>query len=126
MIFLCRVADLQATGARGVTLGEGEDELDIVVAETNGARHAFVDCCPHQNIPLETFPHHFFAPGGKHLVCSGHGALFAPDTGLCVKGPCEGRSLRALKTVEKDGEIYLAEDRTPEEIAREEKAKRRW
>jgi len=125
MTFLCRVSDLAATGARSVTFRNGADELNVVVADCDGVRHAFVNNCPHQNIPLETFPHHFFAKDKKHLVCSGHGAWFEADTGLCVKAPCNG-DLRKLPIIETDGEVHLEPGVDVAAVVREEKSKRRW
>lgn len=126
MIFLCSRADLARTGAKGVVLGEGADRLDIVVVEENGARHAYINSCPHQFLPLETFPDHFFTQDKKHLVCSGHGALFEPASGLCIEGPCEGERLGRLAIAEKDGAIYLDEAGAPGDIARAKMSKRNW
>jgi nitrite reductase/ring-hydroxylating ferredoxin subunit len=126
MIFLCRVEDLAATGAKSVVLGEGANRLDVVVIEKDGARHAYIDSCPHQFIPLEIFPDEVFTWDKKHLMCLGHGALFVPETGLCIEGPCEGESLDRLKIVEQDGAIYLDEERAPDEIARAKRSKRNW
>jgi nitrite reductase/ring-hydroxylating ferredoxin subunit len=126
LIFLCRIEDLARTGAKGIVLGEGADTLDVVVVEKDGARHAFINACPHQFIPLETFPDDFFTEDRKHLVCSGHGALFEPDSGRCIEGPCEGEGLDPLAIAEQDGAIYLAEALSPAEIARAKKSKRNW
>lgn len=125
-IFLTRVADLGATKAKGIVLGEGEARLDIVIVEWQGARHAYVNQCPHQFIPLEIFPGHFFDADRKHLICSGHAALFEPDTGFCVLGPCNGQSLKALKIEERDGEIFWNEELSPEDMSRGLKSKRNW
>jgi nitrite reductase/ring-hydroxylating ferredoxin subunit len=126
LIFLCRLEELARTGARSVVLGEGADTLDVVVVEQGGARNAFINACPHQFIPLETFPDYFFTEDRKHLVCSGHGALFEPGTGRCVEGPCEGEGLDPLAITEQDGAVYLAEARSPAEISRAKKSKRNW
>ena len=126
MILLCRAEDLTPNGAKGMVLGEGADRLDVLVVAKDGKHHAYINSCPHQFIPLEIFPDHFFSEDKKHLICSGHGALFEPDTGLCVDGPCEDEFLDRLEIVEKDGGIYLNETRAPEEIAREKRAKRNW
>ena len=126
MIFLCHAQELQKTGARSIVLGEGADTLDVLVIERGGVRRAYINACPHQFIPLETFPDWVFTEDREHLVCTGHGALFVPETGQCVEGPCEGDSLTALKILERDGEIYLAESRSPAEIAAAQKAKRNW
>jgi nitrite reductase/ring-hydroxylating ferredoxin subunit len=125
-IFLCRTDELADPGTRNVVLGEGEEELDIVIVQTNGTRHAYVNSCPHQFIPLETFPNHFLTEDKKNLVCSGHGALFELATGACVRGPCLGQSLDRLHIEEADGGIYLSEALSPAEIARNKRAARRW
>jgi nitrite reductase/ring-hydroxylating ferredoxin subunit len=126
VIFLCQVAALDDPGTKNIVLGDGEDALDIIVVQTDGARHAYVNSCPHQFIPLETFPNHFFTEDKKYLVCSGHGARFAPESGACVSGPCLGRGLDRLATEEKDGALYLAESASPEDIARGKRLSRRW
>jgi nitrite reductase/ring-hydroxylating ferredoxin subunit len=124
--FLCRIEELADPGTRNVVLGEGEDELDIVIVQSNGTRHAYINCCPHQFIPLETFPNHFLTEDKTYLLCSGHGARFALQTGKCVSGPCEGQSLDRLAIEEGDGAIYLVEAQPPAEIARRKRAARRW
>jgi nitrite reductase/ring-hydroxylating ferredoxin subunit len=126
VIFLCRADSLADPGTQNVVLGEGEDELDIIVVQTNGERHAYINSCPHQFIPLETFPNRFLTADKKHFVCSGHGARFVLTTGACVSGPCLGKSLARLTIAERDGAIYLGESRSPAEIARGHRMSRRW
>jgi nitrite reductase/ring-hydroxylating ferredoxin subunit len=125
-VFLCRIDQLADPGTWNVVLVEGEEELDIVIVQTKGARHAYVNCCPHQFIPLETFPNHFLTEDKRFLVCSGHGARFELATGACYSGPCLGEGLDRLAIEERDGAIYLAEPRSPSEIARAKRAARRW
>ena len=48
MIYLCRIDELADPGAKNVLLGEGDDELDIVVVQSKSARYAYVNSCPHQ------------------------------------------------------------------------------
>ena len=126
MILLCRVEDLTRTGAKTLELGEGQDILDVLVVKTGEDICAYIDSCPHQFIPLETFPDHVFTQDRKFLICSGHGALFAPATGDCVDGPCAGEALDRLTISERDGAVYLDDDRTPAEIARAKRPKRNW
>ena len=126
MTFLCKIEGFADPGTKNVVLGEGPDELDIVIVQMEGVRHAYVNSCPHESIPLETFPNHFLTEDKKHLLCSGHGARFVLATGECIYGPCYGRSLARLATEERDGGLYLADTRPPEEIARALRAQRRW
>lgn len=126
MVFLCRIDELADPGTKNVVLGEGEEELDIIIVQTKATRYAYINCCPHQFIPLETFPNHFFTEDKKYLLCSGHGARFEPDTGACFSGPCLGKGLDRLAVAEEGGALYLAEALPPADIARRKRASRRW
>lgn len=55
----------------------------------------YVDHCPHLGLPLAQTLDAYLTPDGSHITCGWHGALFTIDTGLCVGGPCTGRSLSA-------------------------------
>ena len=46
--------------------------------------------------PLDLWPNEFLTEDGRAFVCSTHGALFEPDTGLCTAGPCAGDRLAPL------------------------------
>lgn len=72
----------------------------------DGAHHAYVNRCPHAGTPLDWWPNEFFTEDGRHLICATHGAVFAPDTGLCLEGPCPGARLDRL-TVALRGEYLL-------------------
>jgi nitrite reductase/ring-hydroxylating ferredoxin subunit len=41
------------------------------------------------------------------LICSTHGAMYLPDSGRCVGGPCSGRGLVPLAVEEADGKVFL-------------------
>jgi len=40
-------------------------------------------------------------------VCANHGALFEPENGACLSGPCSGDSLTAVPLDVRDGEIWV-------------------
>lgn len=111
---LCRVADLTATGAHGVTLRSNEDLRHIVVvSDHSGAIRAYENRCPHLGIPLESVPHQFLDPDRRHLYCSMHAARFQIEDGLCVWGPCEGDHLTPVSIrINEDGDISLTEDKS--------------
>jgi nitrite reductase/ring-hydroxylating ferredoxin subunit len=72
-----------------------------------GGRHfAYVNRCPHAGTPLDLWPNEFLSADGRYLICATHGAVFEPDSGRCVEGPCPGARLEAL-VVETDGESVL-------------------
>lgn len=61
-----------------------------------GGHHAYVNRCPHAGTPLDWWPNEFFTEDGRYLICATHGAVFAPDTGFCLEGPCPGARLERL------------------------------
>lgn len=62
-----------------------------------GARvYAYVNHCPHNGSRLDWIPGELFDESGEHLVCATHGAIFEPETGKCVGGPCLNRTLVPL------------------------------
>ena len=82
-----------------------------------GRVNAFVNRCPHAGTELDWQPGEFFGglpptgseseDSGLYLVCSTHGAIFLPDTGKCVAGPCRGASLEPLQVREREGQVFL-------------------
>lgn len=90
----------------GRSLGEGESRRfevriegiprDAFAVRWHGAVHAYVNACRHQALPLDFGDGHFFDDAFDALVCCHHGARYAPDTGLCIEGPCAGKRLTAL------------------------------
>jgi nitrite reductase/ring-hydroxylating ferredoxin subunit len=72
-----------------------------------GAHVAYVNRCPHAGTPLDAWPNEFFTEDGGYLICATHGAVFAPDTGVCVEGPCPGARLEPLPVARDGGELVV-------------------
>ena len=104
---LCRDEDIAEGSARSVIIGEGADRRDIVVVRKHGQIFAYVNSCPHQGTPLETFPDKFLNEDGALFVCSTHGARFRIEDGLCVSGPCEGKALMSVAVLIEHGRLSL-------------------
>ena len=68
---------------------------------------AYENVCQHLPLPLDYDDGRFFTTDGAHFLCQTHGALYEPRSGRCVRGPCEGESLKPLKVVLKDGILWL-------------------
>lgn len=100
---LCALGELEPTGAKGVTLADGRE---IVVVLSSAGPRAFLNSCPHTGVTLETFPDRFLDAERSSLVCTVHGARFLPVSGLCISGPCAGRSLAPI-SIRLDGEDVL-------------------
>jgi nitrite reductase/ring-hydroxylating ferredoxin subunit len=95
-VVLCRTDDIAEGMARSFIVGEGAARRDIVVVRKNGRFLAYENSCPHQAMPLETFPDKFLNEDATLFVCSTHGARFRVEDGVCISGPCEGKSLVSL------------------------------
>lgn len=61
-----------------------------------GRIYAYLNRCPHNGTPLDWIEGDFFEETGRYLVCATHGALFDPETGKCLKGPCVNQALTPL------------------------------
>jgi nitrite reductase/ring-hydroxylating ferredoxin subunit len=104
---ICRLDDLDVTGARGFTLGSGDWPLRGFVVRVNTEVRGFVNHCPHAGHPLNLQPNRFLTPDSALILCSSHGALFEKLTGLCVAGPCAGQYLRAVPLKIESGFVML-------------------
>ena len=104
---ICPLAALEQTGACGFTLGRGEWPLKGFVVRRDEVIRAYVNHCPHAGFPLNWQPDVFLAPGGGHIRCIMHGALFEIETGTCVAGPCMGHGLQPLPVHVRDGYVLL-------------------
>ncbi|MCI1035852.1 Rieske (2Fe-2S) protein [Pseudomonas putida] len=93
--FLCHLNQLEEGRAKGFDPWlEGRDT--VVALKWNGEVRAFRNLCPHLDVAMQYRKDRFMSGDGKHITCFAHGALFRPDNGECVLGPCLGQSLQAL------------------------------
>lgn len=68
----------------------------------------YEDCCPHQHLPLPWRTDAYLSADERHIVCSAHGALFDPDSGVCVAGPCQGQSLMSYQVhIDAQDQVFL-------------------
>ena len=118
---LCSLEDIPDGEARGFTVdastlgqpggsGEGAGRPhDLLIARQGRHVFGYVNSCPHVGSPLDWTPDRFMSPDRRHLMCGTHGALFRIEDGLCVAGPCTGKSLRPVALiVSADGGIQPA------------------
>ena len=70
-----------------------------------GRAHAYLNRCTHVAMELDWQPNRFFDDTGQWLLCASHGAVYAPDTGEGVAGPCQGGLLK-IELTEADGVVW--------------------
>ncbi|MBI1422032.1 MAG: Rieske 2Fe-2S domain-containing protein [Gammaproteobacteria bacterium] len=105
---VCRRDDLAAPGCREFDLQVGEKTINGFVVHWRGQWYAYLNSCPHTRVGLNWLPDQFFDLEQRYLQCSLHGALFEPETGLCIYGPCRGRTLTRLPVVVRHDDIAIA------------------
>lgn len=85
-------------------------ERPAFVIRFHGKVCGYLNECGHVPAELDWLPGEFFDDSKLYLICSIHGALYAPDSGRCISGRCAGRGLKMLPVFEQDGQIFLAHD----------------
>lgn len=104
-VALAPLSSLADPGARNFVLELRAGLFMGFVVRRGDAVTGFVDRCPHMGLPLAQALDRYLTREGDLVLCSWHGALFEPETGLCVAGPCAGASLRAWPVAVRDGVI---------------------
>jgi nitrite reductase/ring-hydroxylating ferredoxin subunit len=107
---ICAFGELADPGSRAFSAGSGNWPLRGFVVRRAGQVFAYVNRCPHAGHPLDWQPDRFLTEDRTLIVCGSHGALFEPSTGVCVAGPCVGRSLQAIGVTVIDDRVVLDED----------------
>jgi nitrite reductase/ring-hydroxylating ferredoxin subunit len=99
-------------GGRGVRFTvdrHGVSEQAFVV-RFRGRVHAYLNRCAHVPVEMDWRQGEFFDHSGLYLTCATHGALYAPESGRCLGGRCNGKGLIAVSVIERDGCIFLSEE----------------
>ena len=100
------IADVPPGSSATFPLSWRGAKVEGFVVNFEGRYHAYVNRCAHAGTPLDWWPNEFFTEDGRYLICATHGAVFGPDTGICIEGPCPGARLEPLR-VERDGESLV-------------------
>ena len=105
---ICPSGDLAESG-KGVrfTVQHLGREAPAFVIRYGGRVYAYLNECGHLPAELDWQPGEFFDHSKLYLICSIHGALYAPESGQCLGGRCRGKGLKPLEVEERDGAIYL-------------------
>lgn len=105
---LCGLAEVAEPGAKGFRFRQDDKLFAGFVVRKNGDVTGYVDSCPHAGWPLAPFDDLYLTRNHQALLCSGHGALFRIEDGLCTSGPCAGDFLQKWPVVVRDGDILTA------------------
>jgi nitrite reductase/ring-hydroxylating ferredoxin subunit len=100
---LCRLDELPPFGSKGLTY-QGSA---LFVVRQGERIFVYENRCPHRGIPLEWTPDQFLDSSHRLIQCATHGALFLPETGECIAGPCTGAHLTARACHISNGYLWL-------------------
>jgi nitrite reductase/ring-hydroxylating ferredoxin subunit len=110
-VFICS-SDALVDGGVGVrfpVLAFGDEATGFVVRH-GGKVYGYLNRCAHIPVELDWFKGEFFESNKLHLMCSTHGAIYAPESGVCTGGPCRGGRLRAIAVRESADGVYWQPD----------------
>lgn len=105
---LCRLDDIEEPGARNFVVQVKEAYFHGFAVREGGKVYGYVDRCPHAGLPLARTLDGYLTDRKDLIVCAWHGALFRPDDGVCVGGPCAGSRLTPWPLRVEDGWLETA------------------
>lgn len=107
---ICRLDELTDPPSKCFTLrfDDGE-EVEFFVVRDGDTAHAYVNECPHQQLPLNWKDDTFLTLDKSRILCVMHAATFDIATGDVLSGPMPAscKLLRVPISVE-NGEVRLA------------------
>ena len=106
-VFLCKSDELTDGRYREFHVETGNDSVFLVATRHHGDLRAWYNVCPHQGRALNFAPDRFITDDNGHLVCCAHGAVFEPDGGQCISGPCRNAELKAVTISESGGNVSI-------------------
>ena len=107
-VALCQVSDLADPGAKGFVFRDGDFMFLGFLVRVGDDIFGWVDRCPHAGLPLAVWQDQYLTRDGDLILCGSHGALFRRQSGLCIGGPCAGRSLLEWPVEVRDGAVLTA------------------
>lgn len=118
---ICGNDEIERGGAKAFSLsrldasGESRPFPIVVIRSHDNAYVGYVNACPHDGVWLNIGSGDFFTQDRAFLKCGRHGATFEIDNGLCIDGPCNGKSLQPIALAVIDGEVCLCGERLVED-----------
>ncbi len=104
---LCRLADIGDRDSRAFTITLSGAEREIFAVRLGDEVFAYVNVCPHRQMPLNWKPDVFLAYDKSRILCIMHAATFDIREGHCLTGPCPGQSLESVPIVVEYGIVSL-------------------
>lgn len=109
---VCHPAEFREGECVEFTLAKGNPDQQTTdlrgfVLRRSGKVYGYLNRCPHLGIELNWIPGRFMDADNCFIQCATHGALFLPDSGECIAGPCQGDALIPLEVAETGDDILV-------------------
>lgn len=107
-IQLCRLDDVPDGSAVGL-LPDGRGKPRLIGIRTGAQVRIYFNLCPHYGKSRLGWKKDEYLNADRSMImCAAHGALFRPQDGVCVLGPCLGEALQSVRSLVRDGCVYVA------------------
>jgi len=108
LIKISEVSNLSAPQCQTLDISYQDSVFDILlVCYGSNQLAAYLNQCPHTGVNLNWQQNDCFDFSQRYLACSLHGALFQPDDGFCIYGPCREQSLLPVALVIEGDAIFI-------------------
>jgi nitrite reductase/ring-hydroxylating ferredoxin subunit len=104
---LCALSEVADPGGKGFRFRVDGRIFAAFIIRRGELLEGYVDSCPHAGWPLATFDDRYLTRDGRHILCTGHGALFTLH-GQGATSPCLGEHLTVWPIKVRDGEVFTA------------------
>jgi len=99
--------EIEDPGCREFQIGTGDWPFRGFVVRQGDQVFAYQNHCVHLGHQLNWMPDSFLTKDRRNIICASHGALYEIDTGLCVAGPCMGKTLHPVEVRVENNEIIV-------------------
>jgi len=108
LIKILEISDITVKQCRTLDVAYNNSVLELLlVCYAENELAGYLNSCPHTGVNLNWQPDQCFDYTEQYLSCSVHGALFQPDNGKCVYGPCNGQSLTPVELIIEANAVYI-------------------
>jgi nitrite reductase/ring-hydroxylating ferredoxin subunit len=104
--WLCALESLPDGACAEISCGKEEGAPTLLLYRSGLEVKAFINCCPHFSLPLNSRPGELLLMSEGRIMCAHHCAVFRLHDGQCVDGPAGNTVLERVHVEIRDGQVY--------------------
>lgn len=105
---LCQLDAIEDGNSMGLVAEIDGLRTGLILVRQGDEVFVYINSCPHIGAPLDFEPGRFLNLERDLIQCAMHGALFRIEDGLCIQGPCVGKSLTPIPCEVREDRVWLA------------------